>query len=82
MIIKPNEVDSSGLNINAKNILEFPPIYTGELSYWGEEWTGNYKKSENLINDNNINDYPKFKQFLNKKQEDFDYGFISFLELY
>ena len=50
MIIKPNEVDSSGLNINAKNILEFPPIYTGELSYWGEEWTGNYKKSENLIN--------------------------------
>ena len=81
MITKPNSVDDSGLKLNVKNIIEFPPVYTGEVSYWGQEWIGEYTKQENLINNNNINKYPKFKEFYNKNLDNFDYGFISFLEL-
>jgi hypothetical protein len=75
MITKPNSIDNRGLNYNVKNILEFPPIYTGEISYWGQEWVGEYTKAEI------IEKYPKFKKYFSKNQDNFDYGFISFLEL-
>jgi hypothetical protein len=81
MITKPNSIDNRGLNYNVKNILEFPPIYTGEISYWGQEWVGEYTKAENLINRDIIEKYPKFKKYFSKNQDNFDYGFISFLEL-
>ena len=47
MITKPNSVDSSGLDFNVKNIQEFPPVYTEEISYWGKKWIGEYTKQEN-----------------------------------
>lgn len=81
MIVKPNNVDKSGFDLNVKDYFEFPPIYTEEISYWGEPWKDNYKRLDNLINSNNINNYPKFKSFFNKYQHKFDYGFISYLEL-
>ena len=81
MIVKPNSVDRSGLNLNIKNIQEFPPLHTNEISYWGHKWVGDYKKSENLINSENINEFPKFKKFFEKNQENFDYGFITYLDL-
>ena len=61
MIVKPNEIDKSGLNLNINLIQEFPPVFTGDLSYWGKQWEGNYSKLENLINDSIIDNYPKFK---------------------
>ncbi len=81
MITKPNNVDNSGLDFNLKNIQEFPPVYTEEISYWGKKWIGEYTKQENLINSENIDKYPKFKKFFNEKEDNFDYGFISYLEL-
>tara|TARA_B110000444_G_C18835834_1_gene595867 strand:- start:1850 stop:2692 length:843 start_codon:yes stop_codon:yes gene_type:complete len=81
MITNPNSIDNSGLNYNVKNIVEFPPIYTGEISYWGQEWVGEYTKAENLINGDIIDKYPNFKKYFSKNQDNFDYGFISFLEL-
>ena len=81
MIVKPNSVDRNGLNLNVENIQEFPPLHTNEISYWGYKWAGEYKKSENLINNENINEFPKFKNFLEKNQDNFDYGFITYLEL-
>lgn len=81
MITKPNSVDSRGLDFNVKNIQEFPPVYTEEISYWGKKWIGEYTKQENLINTENIDKYPKFKKFFNEKKDNFDYGFISYLEL-
>ena len=81
MIVKPNEIDKSGLNLNINLIQEFPPVFTGDLSYWGKQWEGNYSKLENLINDSIIDNYPKFKEYLNKNESNFDYGFISYLEL-
>lgn len=81
MIVQPNNVDKSGFELNVKNYFEFPPLYTWEISYWGESWTGDYKRLENLINNKNINNFPKFKSFFTKNEDKFDYGFISFLEL-
>ena len=82
MIAKPNNIDNAGFDFNVKEYFEYPPIYTGETNYWGQYWVGNYSKLENLINETNINDFPKFKSFFNKNEDMFDYGFISYLELH
>jgi hypothetical protein len=81
MIVKPNSVDRDGLNLNIENIQEFPPIHTSEINYWGHKWIDEYKKLENLINMENINEFPKFKKLFEKNQDNFDYGFITYLEL-
>ena len=81
MIVRPNKVDHSGLKINLKNMIEFPPIYTTEVSYWGEAWSDNYAKLDNLINKENIDNFPKFKAFLKDNPNKFDYGFLTYLEL-
>lgn len=67
--------------MNIKSIQEFPPLHTNEISYWEHKWAGDYKKLKNLINSENINDFPKFNKFLEKNPDKFDYGFITFLEL-
>ena len=81
MIVKPNLIDNAGLNLNLKKLIEFPAVFSDEISYWGEQWSGNYEKLNDLISEDNIDDYPKFKSFMENKNIRFDYGFITYLEM-
>ena len=81
MIVRPNVVDSAGFHLNVKELIEFPPVFSEDVSYWGEPWSGNYEKLDDLILDKNINEYPNFESFIKNKNSRFDYGFITYLEL-
>ena len=81
MIKLPNTVDEAGARLNIKDMYEFPPVYTHNTSYWGPKWEGNYNKLEDLINTENINQYPHFLKFFTNNKNHFNYSFITYVEL-
>jgi len=81
MLTKPNSVDSKGFNLNLRYLQEFPPVFTHKFNLWDKPWDGKYKKEDDLISSENINNYPQFKKFFTNNEGHFDYGYITFVEL-
>ena len=81
MIVKPNEIDKKGLKFNLKRIVEIPPVLTGKENIWGKKWEGSYKKPDNLIKQENIINYPNFEKLSSSESEDFEYSYITYIEI-
>ena len=43
MVRKPNSVDLQGLNLNLKNYMELPPVFTTEFNQWDVSGKENIK---------------------------------------
>ena len=86
MLRRPNNIDIDGLNINTAKIYEFPPLITNEKNVWNKDWLEDYKKEDDIFNLERINNFPKFKKYLESldnqsKKREFDYGYITYVEL-
>ena len=86
MLRRPNNIDIDGLNINTAKIFEFPPLITNEKNIWNKDWSEDYKKEDDIFNLERINNFPKFKKYLESldnesKKREFDYGYITYVEL-
>jgi len=81
MIVRPNQIDRSGLNFNLYKMEEIPPVMTNKSTVWETKWEGPYLKHDDLINKESIDNFQNFKQFINANRDDLDYGYITFLEL-
>ena len=81
MIVRPNKVDKKGFELNIKNFVELPPVISNKTNIWEKEWNGNYSKLPDLINKKNLKDHTYFSDYISNNKEDFEYSFITYVEL-